>query len=155
MSEGASPQPEMTPERWHQIRDMLADAIQLPPEDRHEYVAKVCGSDSATQAELESLIAAHEIAEGGAFEKPALDMTAAAPAVDWNRVRELFETVLALEPTRRAAFLAQNCANDRIRQHVETLLHKYQETGGRLQDDSALSLLAEAHTAEVEDPMVG
>src|SRR5215469_8985074 len=155
MAESDSPQPEMTPERWRQIRDLLADAIRLPPEDRLEYVAKVCGSDSAMQAELESLIAAHEIAQGGAFEKPALDMTAAVPLVDWNGVRELFETVLALEPTQRAAFLAQNCANDRIRQQVERLLRKYKETGGRLQDDSTLSLLAEARTAEVEDPMVG
>src|SRR5215831_14929489 len=140
MSERASPQPDMTPARWHQIRDLLADAIRLPAHDRPQYVANVCGGDSAMQAELESLIAAHEIAEGGAFDKPALDMTAAVPGVDWNRVRELFETVLALEPTQRAAFLAQNCANDRIRQQVERLLRKYKETGGRLQDDSALSL---------------
>src|SRR5215472_18768981 len=110
MSEGASPQPEMTPERWHQIRDLLADAIRLPAQDRPQYVAQVCGGDSGLRAELESLIAAHEIAEGGAFEKPVLDMTAAVPVVDWNGVRELFETVLALEPTQRAAFLAQNCA---------------------------------------------
>lgn len=155
MSEGSGRQPEMTPERWHQIRDLLADAIRLPPQDRLEYVAKVCGGDSATRAELESLIAAHEIAEGGAFEKPALDMTAAVPAVDWNRVRELFETALGLEPPQRAAFLAQNCADNQTREQVERLLHKYQESGDRLQDDSTLSLLAEAHTAEVEDPMVG
>src|SRR5215469_2614778 len=143
MAESDSPQPEMTPERWRQIRDLLADAIRLPPEDRLEYVAKACGSDSAMQAELESLIAAHEIAQGGAFEKPALEMMAAVPVVDWNRVRELLETALALAPPQRAAFLAQNCANDRTRQQVERLLHKYQDTGGSLQDDSALRLLAE------------
>ncbi len=75
MSEGASAQPEMTPKRWHQIRDLLAKVIRLPAEDRPTYVVKVCGGDSALRAELESLIAAHEIAEGGAFEKPALDIT--------------------------------------------------------------------------------
>jgi hypothetical protein len=69
MSEGASPQPEMTPERWHQIRDLFTDAIRLPAQDRPKYLARVCGGDSATRAELESLIAAHEIAEGGAFDK--------------------------------------------------------------------------------------
>ena len=70
MSEAASPQPEMTPERWHQIRDLLANVIRLSAADRPAYVAKVCGGDSGLRAELESLIAAHEIAEGGAFEKP-------------------------------------------------------------------------------------
>jgi len=75
MSEGTSPQPTMTPERWHQIKDSLADAIRLPAEDRPRYIAKVCGDDSALRTELESLIAAHEIAERGAFDNPAFDIT--------------------------------------------------------------------------------
>ena len=77
MSEVAGAQPEMTPQRWRQIRDLLAHAIRLPVEDRPTYVAKVCGGDFALQAELESLITAHEIAEGGAFEKPIIDITSA------------------------------------------------------------------------------
>jgi hypothetical protein len=77
MSEVASAQPEMTPQRWRQIRDLLAHAIRLPVEDRPTYVAKVCGGDFALRAELESLITAHEIAEGGAFEKPIIDITSA------------------------------------------------------------------------------
>src|SRR5215472_7625931 len=119
MSEGASPQPEMTPEQWHQIRDLLADAIRLPAQDRPQHVAKVCGGDSALRAELESLIAAHEIAEGGAFEKPALDMTAAVPAVDWNRAKELFQAALQLDTSQRASFLAEHCPDDDLRQQVE------------------------------------
>ena len=74
MSEGGNP-PEMTPERWHQIRELLADVIGQPSENRSAYVAKVCDGDSAMQAELESLIAAHQVAEGGAFEKPIFGIT--------------------------------------------------------------------------------
>ena len=47
MSEGSSPLPEMNPERWHKIKDFLADALGLPAEDRREYLAKVCSGDSA------------------------------------------------------------------------------------------------------------
>jgi serine/threonine protein kinase/Tol biopolymer transport system component len=86
MSEGASAQPEMTPERWHQVKDLLATVIRLPAEDRSKYMAEVCGSDSALRAELESLLAAHEIAENGVtgkfLEKPALGYLVKAPIAE-------------------------------------------------------------------------
>ena len=75
MPKVVSQDPEMTPERWRQVKDFLANAIALPVEDRRDYVAKICGSDSAMRAELESLLAAHEIAEGGALENPAFDIS--------------------------------------------------------------------------------
>jgi adenylate cyclase len=77
MSEVARGQPEMTPERWHEIRGLLATVIHLPPEDRPTYLAKVCGGDSALRTELESLLAAHEIAERKAFDKPILGIASA------------------------------------------------------------------------------
>jgi len=140
----------MTPERWHRIRDLLADAIRLPAKDRPQYVAKVCGGDSALRAELESLIAAHEIAEGGTFEKPAFDMTAAVPVVDWNRAKELFEAALELDSSQRASSLAENCPDDDLRQQVGKLLVSYREAGNFLDDPVLKPRIVPAPNAPLE-----
>jgi non-specific serine/threonine protein kinase/serine/threonine-protein kinase len=68
--EAAKPKPELTPERWHKIKDLLATVIQLPAKDRPAYLDKTCAGDAGLRAELESLIAAHEIAQEGHFERP-------------------------------------------------------------------------------------
>ena len=92
---------------------------------------------------------------------------------DWNRVKELFEAALDLEPSQRATFLARNCGDDRTREQVERLLRNYQEAGTFL-DEPALSRLANAQAArdcsglqafssdlttaasvEIPDPMAG
>jgi non-specific serine/threonine protein kinase/serine/threonine-protein kinase len=69
-AEPAKPQPELTPEQWHKIKDLLATVIQLPPQERPAYLDKACAGDAALRAELESLIAAHEVAQEGHFERP-------------------------------------------------------------------------------------
>lgn len=84
-SEAAKSKREMTPERWQQVRDLLAPAIRLPAAERPGYFDSVCQGDAPLRAELESLIAAHEIAEGGNFEQPALDDSGPD-----ERERELF-----------------------------------------------------------------
>ncbi|MBV9499226.1 MAG: tannase/feruloyl esterase family alpha/beta hydrolase [Acidobacteriaceae bacterium] len=66
---------------------------------------------------------------------------------DWNRVKELFEAVLDVQPLQRAAFLAKNCDDQRIQQQVERLVHNYEEAGGFLQDP-AFSRLAQPCSAE-------
>ena len=53
---------------------------------------------------------------------------------DWNRVKELFQTALDLEPSLRAAFLAENCQNEQIRKEVEALLRDYHDAGNFLND---------------------
>jgi hypothetical protein len=66
---------------------------------------------------------------------------------DWERVKDLFGAALELEPSERAAFLAQNCGDEQMREQVERLLRNYQEADKFL-DDPALSRLAEGRTAE-------
>jgi serine/threonine protein kinase len=66
---------------------------------------------------------------------------------DWNRVKELFQTALDLEPPQRAAFLDRNCRDRQTRDQVEKLLRDYQEAG-RFLDVPALNRLWEAHAAE-------
>ena len=73
--EAAQPKRELTPDQWRQIRDLLATAIGLPIKERPAYVASACKGDDGLRVELESLIAAHEVAEGGKLEQLNLSTT--------------------------------------------------------------------------------
>jgi hypothetical protein len=56
---------------------------------------------------------------------------------DWERVKDLFEAALELEPSERAAFLAQNCGDERTRDQVEELVGNYEEASNFLAGASA------------------
>jgi serine/threonine protein kinase/tetratricopeptide (TPR) repeat protein len=47
----------MTPERWQQIKVLLQDALETPPQQRSEFLAKACSDDSALRQEVESFLA--------------------------------------------------------------------------------------------------
>ena len=49
----------MTPERWQDVKRVLAGALERTPEERHAYLDKAC-SEPDLRREVESLIAAHE-----------------------------------------------------------------------------------------------
>ena len=66
---------------------------------------------------------------------------------DWNRVKELFQTALELDPGRRAAFLDQDCSDRATRDQVEKLLRNYEEAGGFF-DDPIVNRVSEGMTAE-------
>jgi serine/threonine protein kinase/tetratricopeptide (TPR) repeat protein len=51
---------------------------------------------------------------------------------EWNKVKALFDAALLLEPSQRAAFLAEDCPDDSLRREVEKLLINFQEVGSRL-----------------------
>jgi hypothetical protein len=53
---------------------------------------------------------------------------------DWKKVKALFDSVLTLEPSERASFLAQSCPDDGMRQEVEKLVGNYCEAGQFLSD---------------------
>src|SRR5262245_62264751 len=46
----------MTPDRWKEIKEVLAAALERTPAERSIFVAEVCGADSALRAEVESLL---------------------------------------------------------------------------------------------------
>jgi eukaryotic-like serine/threonine-protein kinase len=68
----------VTPERWQQVKAVLAAALERPPEQRRDYLNQVCVEDSL-RTEIESLLAAHGEAESGFLGLPdaALDDLAA------------------------------------------------------------------------------
>ena len=50
----------MKPERWAQVRKILDAALELSPEARAAYVAKVCATDADLHQEVKSFLAAHD-----------------------------------------------------------------------------------------------
>src|SRR5579864_1252230 len=54
----------MTGEEWQRIRPILEAALELDPAERSAYLDREC-TDPSLRHELESLIAAHELAETG------------------------------------------------------------------------------------------
>ena len=50
----------MTPERWKQIKDIVAEALEMPRDEQDAYVAQTCAGDAELRAEVESLLAAAE-----------------------------------------------------------------------------------------------
>ncbi len=53
----------MTPERWQQVKEVLAAALEREPVKRAAYLDQVCAEPSLRR-EVESLIAAHEQGDG-------------------------------------------------------------------------------------------
>src|SRR5262245_14927362 len=46
----------MTPEQWQRAREVLADALELNPEDRPAFLDRACSSDHALRREVELLL---------------------------------------------------------------------------------------------------
>ena len=68
----------MTPERYRQLRDLVADALDRPAADRIGFLADACEGDRELQREALSLLDAHLQAENDAFlselpDAPTLD----------------------------------------------------------------------------------
>ncbi|MFZ1203697.1 MAG: protein kinase [Candidatus Acidiferrales bacterium] len=68
----------MTPERWQQVKNLLADALEKAPEERRAYLDRAC-AEPEMRREVESLIAAHE-REGTTFVDDAAEPPGAALA---------------------------------------------------------------------------
>lgn len=50
----------MTPERWQQVKEALARALERTPEERRAYLDQACRDEPDLRREVESLVAAHE-----------------------------------------------------------------------------------------------
>jgi eukaryotic-like serine/threonine-protein kinase len=74
----------MQPDRWAQIDRLLDEALELEATARADFLAAACGTDAELRRELESLLAAHDQAEGF-LKRPALDAAARKLARQQNR----------------------------------------------------------------------
>src|SRR5688572_30120878 len=67
-------------ERWARVKALVAEAAAMPSASRAPWIEENCGGDAALQAEVESLLRAHDAA-GGFMAAPALAGTDAGGAV--------------------------------------------------------------------------
>jgi serine/threonine-protein kinase len=58
----------VTPERWQEVKKVLAGALERSPEQRHAYLGQAC-TDPDLRREVESLISAHEQGDGTFMEQ--------------------------------------------------------------------------------------
>lgn len=61
----------MSPERWEQISEIYANALELDPDERNEFLKTACAGDEALRREVESLLAA-DAAAGDFIAEPIL-----------------------------------------------------------------------------------
>src|ERR1051325_4149363 len=73
--------PGMTSERWKEVKEVFASALEREPEERSPFLDRACNGDDALRREVESLLASHQ--EAGEFiESPALSTDTFLPAAD-------------------------------------------------------------------------
>src|SRR6516165_391942 len=78
----------MTPERWEQLKPLLAAAIGVPAEQRTPaYLDGLCRHDPALVAELRELVAADERPDAPDLDTPILHVPAALSPVLVNGTR--------------------------------------------------------------------
>jgi len=64
----------MTPERWAQIDQLLAQALECPAAEQAAFLAEACGGDAELRREVESLLVAHLEAEADFLSTPAPEL---------------------------------------------------------------------------------
>ena len=91
------------PYAWHQVRDILANALDMRPEERAGFVRQACGSDQVLLAEVESLLLHHDQADSLLEHSPTSGWLSFDPAAWTGRrigaykiVRELGEGGMAV-----------------------------------------------------------
>ena len=62
----------MKPERWHQVREVLHEAMQMDDEERSAFLDSQCATDPSLRAELNELLAAEGEIGSSFLEKPAV-----------------------------------------------------------------------------------
>jgi len=66
-------------QRWKQVEDVLQSALDLPPEDRDDFLHRACAGDEALEREVRSLLTLEGHA-AGFLANPAIDVAARALA---------------------------------------------------------------------------
>ena len=80
----------MNAERWKLVDDLLHSALELPAEQRNDYLQRMCASDSALVEEVKSLLTSDRRA-GAFLASPAIQ--AAAQAAAASAEQELLESL--------------------------------------------------------------
>jgi len=65
----------MKPEQWQQAREVLADALELRPEERPAFLDRACSSDHALRREVERLLSSNDEARSSFLQSSAFRVT--------------------------------------------------------------------------------
>ena len=71
----------MDAERWKQVDELLQSALQVPSEQRDEFLRQACAGDAGLEREVRSLLASDQSA-GDFLEGPAIKDVAQTIALD-------------------------------------------------------------------------
>ena len=52
----------MTPEAWESVKRIVADALELAPEEREAFLARACGRDRVVLGEVRRLLTENDAA---------------------------------------------------------------------------------------------
>jgi tetratricopeptide (TPR) repeat protein len=66
-------------QRWERIKDVLAAAVELGPEERVPYLSQACGEDHALRGEIEALLEHHQGAGSFLDRSPAAELYTSLP----------------------------------------------------------------------------
>lgn len=71
----------MTPELWQQVRDVLAEALELSPQERPAFLDRACASDHLLRREVNLLLSSSDAAQSSFLESSPLsaDLTGLDP----------------------------------------------------------------------------
>ena len=86
----------------NRLEDLLAEALELPPEDREAFLDRTCNGDTALRSEMAELLSLHDEAEDF-FDGLSGDIAAAAPL----ELESASHTGLAIGPYRTLAAIGQ------------------------------------------------
>jgi eukaryotic-like serine/threonine-protein kinase len=70
----------LTPDQWQKVRDVLEQALKLPPEKRSRFLDVACSSDPTLRSEVQSLLSADEQARTSLLEAPSVLPAALSPS---------------------------------------------------------------------------
>jgi serine/threonine protein kinase/tetratricopeptide (TPR) repeat protein len=91
----------MTREEWQRVKEVLHEALELPPAHRAAYLDQACNGSLEFRAEVESLLASHENA--GTF----IEESAAAPKRPLSGLPDSLRTGVELGPYRIVQLIAE------------------------------------------------
>jgi eukaryotic-like serine/threonine-protein kinase len=66
----------VTPERWEKVRDVLEQALELPPEKRTQFLDDACQNDHSLRGDVESLLSSDESARSSFLQSVPLQAPA-------------------------------------------------------------------------------
>src|ERR1700683_592377 len=103
----------MSPSHWQELKEIVADALELPPEQREEHISRACASDPRLKEQVERLVTAGANADTGPLDRRV--------QLDPSNVPLLRQETLLSGRFRIAGFLARGGMGEVYRVHDEEL----------------------------------